>query len=118
MLEQLDFLFPPLRVSQPDEDLLRIGSRFLPLRFHRNDAARRYILRVGEDGAARVTVPRRGSLKAAREFVQRHLSWIEKQLQKRESQPAQSSAWTRGTEILFRGEKIRLQAGPDGRGIT
>ena len=117
MVEQLDFLFPSFRANQPDENLLRIGSRFVPVRFIRNDAARRYILRLGEDGAARVTVPRRGSFRAARQFVERHLAWIEKQLQKRESQPAPSAAWTHGTEILFRGEKARLQAGVGGREI-
>jgi predicted metal-dependent hydrolase len=112
-VEQFDFFFPPFRRHEPAQELLQIGSRSVPLQFVRNDAARRYILRVGGDGSARVTVPRRGSLKAAREFLHRHLGWIAKQLQKRETQPPLPTAWTHGTEIFFRGEKTRLQVEPD-----
>ena len=108
-MEQLDFFFPPFRQPKPGQELLQLGSCSVPLQFVRNDAARRYILRVGGDGSARVTVPRRGSLKAAREFLHRHLGWIEKQLQKRQAQPKPPCAWTHGTEIFFRGEKARLE---------
>jgi len=108
-VEQFEFYFPSFSQPQPGQELLQIGSRSVPLRFLRNDAARRYILRVGADGSARVTVPRRGSLKTAREFLQRHLGWIEKQLQKRQAQPTTPSIWTHGTEIFFRGEKTRLE---------
>jgi len=117
VVEQLQFLFQPWRRISPEPDFLRIGSRSVPLRFVRNEKARRYILRISDDGAARVTIPRRGSVKAAREFLQQHLGWIEKQLQKRESQPAQRAAWTHGTEVLFRGEKRRLQVTPEGRAV-
>ena len=108
ILEQLDFFFPSFRdVSEKKPEMLQIGSLAVPLRFVRNDSARRYILRVADDGSARVTVPRRGSLKAAREFVSRHLGWIEQELQKNPI-PARPAAWEDGTEILFRGETARL----------
>ncbi len=111
--EQLDFLFPTFARSQSEEDFLQLSSSAVPLRFLRNESARRYILRIGEDGSARVTIPRRGSFKAARQFVARHLGWIEKQLQKRNMQPTVPSVWTLGTEVLFRGNPVRIEGQPD-----
>src|SRR5258706_13989011 len=99
---QLYFLFPP---RHPAEDCLQLSSGTVPVRFVRNDAARRYILRIADDGSARVTVPRRGSIKAAREFVQRQIAWIEKQLHKRGTRADPSTGWVHGTEILNRGER-------------
>jgi len=111
---QLDFLFSP---RQPAEDCLQLSAGTVPVRFVRNDAARRYILRLGSDGSARVTVPRRGSIKAAREFAQRQVAWIEKQLHKRTTQSAQPAAWVHGTEILFRGEMSTLLVDLDGKRV-
>jgi len=112
VFEQLDFLFPRFRTrpppTPPQQDVLKLPSREVPLRFIHNESARRYILRVTDDGAARVTVPRRGSVKAAREFAHQHLAWLEKQFQKRDAQPTRPISWTDGTEILFRGEPARL----------
>src|SRR5437868_7546356 len=106
--EQLDFFFPRFPPKHSEQEFLQVGARTVPLRFVRNEAARRYILRVTREGCARVTVPRRGSLKAAREFLNRHLVWIEKQLQKKELAPCKASEWSHGTEILFRGDKSRV----------
>lgn len=117
MAEQFDFLFPQFRARQQGQELLRLGSRVVPLLFVRNEAARRYILRLQDDGSARVTVPRRGSLAAARDFAHRHLAWIEKQLRRKETQPVQPAAWAHGTEILFRGEQVRLLVEPGGKGV-
>src|SRR5437879_5269492 len=111
---QLDFLFSP---RQPAEDCLQLSSGTVPVRFVRNDAARRYILRLASDGSARVTVPRRGSIKAAREFAQRQVAWIEKQLHKRPTRAAQPATWVHGTEILFRGEMSRLLVDSDGKRV-
>jgi predicted metal-dependent hydrolase len=52
------------------------------IEFVRNARARRYVIRVANDGSVRVTVPRRGSLRGAREFVERERRWIEKQRQR------------------------------------
>ena len=117
MIEQLDFFNPVFRGSRPSTDLLQVGFRTAPLQFVRNDAARRYILRVTEQGWARVTVPRRGTLKAAREFVHRHLAWIERQLQRRETLPARPAIWANGTEILLRGEKTPLVIDAGGKAV-
>ena len=47
--------------------------------FLRHPKARRYIIRVGDDGAVRVTVPRWGSKREAAAFAAQQHAWIEKQ---------------------------------------
>lgn len=61
------------------------------------------------DGVARVTVPRRGSISTAREFLARNIGWLEQQLQKLENQPKATTEWKLGTEIYFRGELVRIE---------
>lgn len=53
----------------------------------RHRRARRYILRVLDDGTLRVTVPRWGSKREARAFVERSSAWIRLQRHKQQSQP-------------------------------
>jgi predicted metal-dependent hydrolase len=62
--------------------------------FVRHRWARRYILRVLDDGTLRVTLPRRGSKREAEAFVERSASWIAHQ-RERMAQPVspQSSAF-------------------------
>jgi hypothetical protein len=108
---QLDF-FRRLRgrppaPREPAATLALTGGRSLPLHFVRHPRARRYVLRLDRDGAARVTVPRGGSLRAAREFAERHTAWVERQIQERQTTPA-APAWGNGTEFLFRGETVVL----------
>ena len=56
--------------------------------FVRHPRARHYIVRVGDDGTARVTIPRGGSKREAREFVRRQRSWIEKERRRIEAERA------------------------------
>ena len=55
--------------------------------FVRHRWARRYILRVLDDGRVRVTLPRWGSKKEARAFVASSGAWIAKQLRKQAAAP-------------------------------
>ena len=73
---QLDL---PLHVHQPGED----GPKFV-----RHRSARRYILRVMDDGTVRVTLPRWGSKRDALAFVQTSTVWIEQQRQGKSARPA------------------------------
>ena len=50
--------------------------------FIRHRWARRYILRVLDDGTLRVTLPPRGSKREAQAFVERSAPWIEQQLRR------------------------------------
>src|SRR5262245_13077512 len=90
--------------------MVRAGTRMLRLRFVRHRRARRYVLRLCADGAARVTIPRGWSDVEAKRFVERNAAWLEKQLLRQAAQPVQPTFWPLGTEIFFRGERLRLEA--------
>ncbi len=51
-----------------------------PLVFTRHPRARRYVIRVDDAGVVRVTVPRWGSKRGAREFADSERAWIDRQL--------------------------------------
>ena len=111
---QLEFLFRTPGAKPPSDAWLSVGARPVRLCLVRNRRARRYILRLRPDGAARVTVPRGGTEAEARQFADQHRGWIEKQLQRQAAQPAQAKCWRLGSEILFRGQNVRLEAGTNG----
>ena len=77
----------------------------------RNPRARRYVLRLRPDGAARVTVPRGGSESEARRFAQRNSTWLEQQLQRSVERPAGREMWRPGREFYFRGQLVKIEAG-------
>jgi predicted metal-dependent hydrolase len=81
----------------------------------RNPRARRYLLRLRPDGTARVTSPRGGSPPAARQFVERHVVWLEREFQRLQTQPRKPVVWKIGTEILLRGDAVRIEAGFNGK---
>ena len=88
-----------------------LGARQAPIVFVRNLRARRYVLRLRKDRVIRVTIPRGGSMSAAQSFAERHTDWLERQFQKVEAEPVGPVPWKLGTEILFRGEPVRLERG-------
>jgi predicted metal-dependent hydrolase len=93
---------------------LSVGPQSLPLLLVRNPRARRYLLRLRPDGTARVTIPRGGTPAMARQFVERHVAWLERELQRLQTRPRIPAAWPMGTEILLRGELVRIEAGVNG----
>lgn len=66
---------------------LPLASDDPPPRFVRHRRARRYILRVLDDGTLRVTVPRWGTKREALAFVAASRGWIEDQRQRRRDRP-------------------------------
>jgi predicted metal-dependent hydrolase len=104
---------PP--AGAPTEYWLVAGGRRVPLRLARNRRARRYILRLSPDGSARVTVPRGGSVAQAMEFAHRNTAWLERELLRLATRPSRPKAWPLGTEVLFRGQPVRLEAGANGQ---
>ena len=91
-------------------EILSINGREIPIALVRNRRARRYVLRLRADGLARLTIPRSGSVTEAWQFAQRHGDWLEKQLKRfaaRSMQPMRPKEWFAGTEILFRGERVK-----------
>jgi hypothetical protein len=61
-----------------------------------------------------VTIPRGGSATDARRFAERNKEWLERQLQRMAARPSRPKEWWIGTEILFRGESVKLEAGVNG----
>ncbi len=113
--QQIELPFGPGPVLTPTDHWLVAGARRVPLRLVRNRRARRYILRLGPDGSARVTLPRGGSVAEALQFARRNTAWIERELLRLATRPPRPRAWLPGTEILFRGQLVRLEAGGNGQ---
>lgn len=106
---QLQLLLNPGPAKEVPVDLLVVNGATLPLQFVRNPRARRYVLRLGHDGVVRVTVPRGGSQAEARNVAHKHQAWIERQMKKRREEAGRDHSWRHGTEILLRGELIRIE---------
>ena len=70
---QIALPFDPPRPVHPPDDVILV----------RHPRARRYVLRLTQDGSVRVTIPRWGSKKEARAFAERERAWIEKQRRNR-----------------------------------
>jgi predicted metal-dependent hydrolase len=92
---------PALRQAQGVQSPSRGESQIAnaDLVFTRHLKARRYIIRVADDGTVRVTLPRWGSMREAREFAARENAWIEKQLRRLEQarRTGNDGAGERGT---------------------
>jgi predicted metal-dependent hydrolase len=110
-----DVVPPPARaVSPPTVDPPVTPDR---IEFVRTPRARRYILRIRPDGSLRVTVPRWGSKREARDFVARQRRWIERE-RERVLQEHGSRDWQDGSEIWLRGERVRVSVARDADGLT
>jgi predicted metal-dependent hydrolase len=110
-LERLFKFKRPLRLTT---DALQVGARAVPLLMVHHPRARRYLLRLRPDGTVRVTIPRRGTISAARDFALRNVGWLEQQFQRLAARPKTPVSWNPGTEILFRGERVRIETDADG----
>lgn len=91
-----------------------MSGRQIPMALVRNPRARRYVLRLRPDGSARVTIPRGGSATEARRFAERNKAWLERELHRLSTRPTRPQEWLIGTEILFRGELVKVEAGVNG----
>ena len=70
---------PRLPFEVPGSTFQVPGSSLI---FKRHPRARRYVIRVADDGSIRVTIPRWGSKREAMAFVERERRWIEKERQR------------------------------------
>ncbi len=111
----LNLFFKFKKPAELTADALRVGLSSVPLLFVHHPRARRYLLRLRPDGVARVTIPRRGTVSAARDFASRNIGWLEQQFQLQANQLKNPATWALGTEILFRGELVRIE--PDVGGL-
>ena len=65
----------------------------VPLEFVRHPRARRYVIRVADDGRVRVTVPRWGSKREAARFAARERAWIERERRRLDEARATASPY-------------------------
>jgi predicted metal-dependent hydrolase len=82
--------------------------------FVRHPRARRYLIRVTEEGTVRVTVPRWGSKREAEAFAAREHAWIEKQLRR----SAAERAAREGREALERERRTANGEPGDGQPVA
>jgi predicted metal-dependent hydrolase len=112
---------PPLQFVEPmrswsnfqifsRDEYLDVGGMRVRLLLVRNVRARRYVLRLRPDGTARVTIPRGGSVSEARRFADHNLAWLGEQRKRLPVHHPAAKAWRPGSEVLFRGELVRLEA--------
>jgi len=106
--------FKTSKPKPPTTDVLQVGARAVPLLMVHHPRARRYLLRLRPDGTARVTIPRHGSISAARDFATQNVGWLEQQFHRLDAQPKSPPSWQIGTEILFRGSPVRIELDADG----
>jgi predicted metal-dependent hydrolase len=98
------------------EQVLTVAGEQILVLVKRNPRARRYILRLDRSGQARVTIPRGGSAAEARRFTEDNKKWLERQLRQLANAPKHSAEWLVGSEFLFRGETVRIEAVQDTAG--
>ena len=88
---------------------LEIEGRIHPIRVVRHVHARRYVLRLTEDGTLRLTVPRYASVRDGLAFVADQAEWVAREWRRLSA----SREWGAGTVVLWRGvrETIRVDDG-------
>jgi len=111
----LDFSTGPSLKATPAE-FIALRARQIPILFVRNPRARRYIIRLRRDGSARVTIPRGGSAAEARRFAERNVTWLEQQLHALPRRHQPPAKLTIGSEVLFRGDLVKIEADVTGPG--
>ena len=101
----------------PVDEPLTAEGRSIAVTLVPNRRARRYVLRLRPDGSARVTIPRGGSAIEAQRFVRRNSQWLERQYLRMAARPTGPREWLIGTEILLRGEPVKIEARSEGERV-
>ena len=97
---------PDVRSLAPDATPTPGASPAPAIEFVRRRGARRYILRVLDDGTLRVTVPWWGSRREARQFAESQQAWVARQRTQRAARVA--SRWGLGVTVLVDGSPHAL----------
>jgi predicted metal-dependent hydrolase len=109
---RLPFHNPAVGPADRARTVLVVGRRTVTVWCVRHPRARRYLLRVQEDGSVRVTLPRRGSRAEALRFVRDKAGWIERERYRLAIERA-AAAWLNPQQALLDGQWVELStAGP------
>jgi predicted metal-dependent hydrolase len=101
---------PDMPTSLPGPRAIAVGERTFPVAIRRHPRARRYVIRLSVEGEVRLTVPRGASIAGGLAFAERQHAWIQREWLRLEQHAA---AWNTGTELWYRGDRVRLSVGPD-----
>jgi predicted metal-dependent hydrolase len=71
--------------------------------------ARRYLLGLRPDGAARLVIPRRGTEAEGIRFLERSEAWLLKRVAQWRSRSEARQPWVEGSLFLLRGEEVALR---------
>lgn len=85
--------------------MLSFGGLDVPVNVTRHRLARRYVVRVSEDGSLRLTVPRGASIAGGFAFAERQSEWVLREI---ERQRERRAPWVTGTRAWFRGEQVSI----------
>ena len=96
------------RREAPGVRYLTIQGADVRITITRHRQARRYVVRVSEDGGLRLTVPRGASIAGGLAFAERQTDWITREL---ERQRIRRAPWVTGTRAWFRGERMPVRVG-------
>jgi predicted metal-dependent hydrolase len=96
----------------------QLDGTVIALRIIPSPRARRYLLRLDDDGTARLVIPRRGSRAEALRFLERSRAWLERRHRQWLARRQTRQAWHDGATILFRGEQATLRVTDDLFGAT
>lgn len=89
----------------PPSRHLTVNGVDVPVNVTRHRLARRYVVRVSEDGSLRLTVPRGASIAAGFAFAERQTEWITREM---ERQRQRRAPWITGSRAWFRGEQVMI----------
>lgn len=118
----LDFLghqldrFKPVRLRRARIDRSLVWKHGITIHLVFRPRARRYLLGLRPDGAARLVIPRRGSEAEGIRFLERSEAWLLKRLAQWRSRSETRQPWVEGARFLFRGEEtgLRVEKGEGG----
>lgn len=117
LLQNMLFKLNQTRAPELGQESLQVGGRSVMFTVVRNPRARRYILRLRTDGTLRLTIPRGGSRTVARQFAERQSAWLERQFTRLAAREVRATSWHLGSQLLFRGNEVTIEADGDGGGI-
>jgi predicted metal-dependent hydrolase len=106
------------RVEPGADATALVWKHGLTVRIVRRPQARRYLLRLERDGAARLVIPRRGNRAEALRFLERSEGWLLERRRRWQALAAKRpEVWGDGARFLYRGEEtvLRVEAEADGR---
>lgn len=81
-----------------------VGGRVFPIDVVRHRWARRYLLRMTEEGRLRLTVPRGASISGGLAFLEGETAWISREWVRLSAR----TAWALGTMVFWRGQRVAL----------